>query len=175
MPITLYFHNDEPDNNILKDTTNKTYKECYVSYYLKKEKYLEINPNEVITDFFEHSLKKNYNSLNSTLNYILQSLKSGKKIELYIKGFASPLYDEEYNIYLSSRRINSLINMLILFENKLLMPYINSGDLKIIKLPYGESRAKESISDNPKNVKKSIYSIDAMLERKIEVVDIIEL
>ena len=175
LPITLYFHNDEPDNNTLQDTTNKTYKECYVSYYLKKEKYLEINPNEAITNFFEHSLKKNYNSLNSTLNYILQSLKSGKKIELYVKGFASPLYDEEYNIYLSSRRINSLINMLVLFENRLLNPYIKSGTLKIIKLPYGESKSKESVNDNPKNIKKSIYSLDAMLERKIEVVDIIEL
>ena len=65
--------------------------------------------------------------------------------------------------------------MLVLFENRLLNPYIKSGTLKIIKLPYGESKSKESVNDNPKNIKKSIYSLDAMLERKIEVVDIIEL
>ena len=61
------------------------------------------------------------------------------------------------------------------FENGELNYYIKNGSLKIIKLPFGENKSKNSVSDNPQDEKQSIYSIDAMLERKIEIVEIIEL
>ena len=53
--------------------------------------------------------------------------------------------------------------------------YLQNGDLEIIQLPFGENNSKKSVSDNPKDRKKSVYSIDAMLERKIEIVEIMEL
>ena len=69
--------------------TNLTYKECYISYYLLKEKYIKINSNLEVEEFFELTLKKNYNKLNSTLKYILQNLKDGNNMELHIKGIKS--------------------------------------------------------------------------------------
>ena len=50
--------------------------------------------------------------------------------------------------------------------------FIQQGDLKIIKTSYGESKSSENVSDNPNDKQKSIYSIKAMLERKIEIINI---
>ena len=175
LPIKLYFHNDEPNPKTLRTSTETTYKESYISYYILKNEYLKINPTIEIEDFFDHTLKKNYNKLNSTLEYVLKKLIKGKTVELHIKGFASPLHDKQYNINLSKRRISSLMNLISSFENGQLKNYIATGKLKIIKLPLGETKSKKYVSDNPKDRKKSVYSIGAMLERKIEIVEIIEL
>jgi hypothetical protein len=175
LPIKLYFHNDEPDPRTTKTTTSKTYKDSYVSYYILKEEYLKGNPNIEIENFFELTLKGNYNKLNSTLSYVLQSLKNGGKMELHIKGFASPLHEKQYNINLSKRRISSFINLINTFENGELKSYLEIGNLKIIEFPYGEKQSQKNVSDNPKDRKKSVYSKESMLERKIEIVEIIEL
>jgi len=174
LPIKLYFHNDEPDRNTLKTSTEKTYKESYISYYLLKDKYLKINSNTEIENFFEETLKGNYIKLNSTLNYVLSSLKNGNRMELHIKGFASPLHEKQYNINLSQRRISSFMNLIYSFENGQLESYLESAKLKIIELPFGENQSQKNVSDNPRDRKNSVYSKEAMLERKIEIVEIIE-
>lgn len=175
LPISLYFHNDEPKPKTLATSTEKTYKDCYVSYYKLKNKYLKINTNDEIENFFENILKSNYNKLNSTLDYVLKSLQSGNSMVLHIKGFASPLHEKQYNIYLSQRRISSFMNLIRTFENGQLNYYLENDKLKIIELPFGENKSDKRVSDNPKNRKESVYSKEAMLERKIEIVEIVEL
>ena len=175
LPISLYFHNDEPNPRSVRKYTEKTYKDCYISYYKLKDKYIKINSDQDIETFFERTLKNNYNKLNLILDYIHKSLKRGNNIVLNIKGFASPLYEDQYNINLSNRRISSLMNLIMTFENGKLSDYFDSGSLKIIQLPYGENKSNRLVSDDPANRKKSIYSIGAMLERKIEIVEIVEL
>jgi hypothetical protein len=175
LPIKLYFHNDEPDPRTLKTSTEKTYKEAYVSYYILKDKYMKINPSIEIEKFFEDTLRGNYNKLNATLNYVLKTLRKGNMVELHIKGFASPLHEKQYNINLSKRRISSFINLINSFENGQLQSFLDVGKLKIVELPFGENKSNKHVSDNPKDRKKSVYSKDAMLERKIEIVEIIEL
>jgi len=39
-------------------------------------------------------------------------------------------------------------------------------------LPFGESKVAKKVSDDPRNRSKSIYSLPAILERRIEIVDI---
>ena len=172
LPLTLYFHNDEPDCCTMKTTTEKNYKDTYISYFKMQEEYLRMTNNNVINSFFEDSLKNNFNHLELVLEALYQSLNNGAKIELLIKGFASPLHDSSYNINLSKRRINSLINYLSLYKNRALVSFINSKKLKITELPYGESRASEKVSDNPSKKQQSIFSIEAMLERKIIIVGV---
>ena len=96
-------------------------------------------------------------------------------MELHIKGYASPLYDKDYNINLSKRRISSLINMVNNFKNGALKEYLHNRSIKIVELPFGENRSDKKVSDNPKDRKNSVYSKNAMLERKIEIVEILEL
>ena len=174
LPLSLYFHNDEPNPKSLQTFTDLDYKECYISYYMLKKNYLDVNNSVEIEQFFEQTLKENYNKLNYTLNNLLSSLENGNKIEIHIRGFASPLHDKDYNINLSIRRITSVINMINDYENGSLIKYLENGKLKIIKLPFGENKSDKNVSDSPTDRKNSVYSKEAMLERKIEIVKILE-
>jgi len=171
LPLSLYFHNDEPDPRTMKQTTKKTYKEAYISYFIMKADYEKQNQN--LDNFFETILKKNFKNLNKVLEMLLFDLSNGNNIELQIRGYASPLYDAQYNQNLSQRRISSFMNYLRQFKNGCLKEHIVSKNLTINELPFGESNASNKVSDDANNKKKSIYSIEAMLERKIEIVDVI--
>ena len=96
-----------------------------------------------------------------------------KKIKLQIRGYSSPLYDSKYNQNLSKRRISSFINYLNQYKNNAFKKYFFSKTLEIEELPLGESASSESVSDDANNKQKSIYSLGAMMERKIEIVDVL--
>ena len=170
LPLKLYFHNDEPDCCTMSVTTDKTYKDAYISYFKMEETYNLYSPN--LTVFFEDSLKGNFNKLKRIFSHILADLKLGKKLQLHVKGFSSPLHKREYNINLSKRRIQSFVNYLRLYENMSFSPFLKSGFLEIIELPFGESKATKKVSDNPNDKLNSIYSLDAILERRIEIIDV---
>lgn len=171
LPLDLYFHNDEPDPQTSRETTKKTYKDAYVSYFLVRSAYEQYNVN--LTHFFNDILKENFNNLNNILQLLIIDLANGKKLEIQIKGYASPLHSSAYNKHLSKRRISSVINYLMQFNNGTLKKYIFSGKLTISELAYGEDYASIKVSDNVGQKNKSIYSIEAMLERKVEIVDVI--
>ena len=170
LPLKLYFHNDEPDCCTMNTSTEKTYKEAYISYFKMENEYNKYNSN--LESFFEDSLKGNFNKLSIIFSHILSDLKQGKKIELQIKGYASPLHDKQYNINLSKRRIKSFINYVALHQGGELSSYLENGNFQIIELPFGENNAANSVSDDPNNKQKSIFSLAAMLERKIEIIDV---
>ena len=170
-PLELYFHNDEPDCCTMKTTTNQTYKDSYVSYFKLVDEYK--NQNDSLNNFFETTLKPNYNRLINLLGMLSLELYGGKKIELQIRGFASPLHKFEYNINLSQRRIKSVINYISTYHNTVLSKYLKTGQLSIVELPLGESKVSENTSDNPHDIKNSIYSLEAIKERKIEIVKVI--
>ena len=172
LPLSLYFHNDEPDCGTMKTTTNKTYQEAYISYFQMEEEYSKISKNPIVKKFFLDSLQANFNKLNLILDQILSELTSGKKVEIQIKGYASPLHEKQYNINLSKRRIKSFVNYVELHQGKVFSFYLENGNFQIIELPFGENNAANSVSSNPNDKKNSIYGIDAMLERKIEIIDI---
>ena len=170
LPLKLYFHNDEPDCCTMKTSTEKTYKEAYISYFKMEDEYNRYTPN--LESFFEDSLKGNFNKLSIIFSHILSDLKQGKKIQLQIKGYASPLHEKQYNINLSKRRIKSFINYVKLHQGKMFSPYLENGNFQIIELPFGEKNAANSVSDNPNDKQKSIFSLASMLERKIEIIDV---
>jgi len=169
-PISLYFHNDEPDCCTMEATTQKTYKEAYISYFKLIDEYE--NQNDSLNSFFDQNLHANYNQFLAILDKVKNDLENGSKIELQIRGYASPLHKFEYNINLSKRRIKSVINFISVYQNAVLSKHLKSGDLVVTELPLGESKVSEKTSDDPKDKRNSIYSLDAMLERKIEIVNI---
>jgi hypothetical protein len=170
LPLKLYFHNDEPDCCTMSTTTQKTYKEAYISYFKMEEEYDKYTPD--LETFFEDSLKGNFNKLTLIFAHILADLKQGKKLQLQIKGYASPLHKKQYNSNLSKRRIKSFVNYVEQYEGKVFSPYIESGFFQIIELPFGESKVAKKVSDDPNDRLKSIYSLAAALERKIEIIDV---
>jgi len=171
LPLSLYFHNDEPDQFTMSDTTSKTYKESYISYFMIKSDYEKINKKSNF--FFDNILQKNFNTLNNLLEIILSNLTKGKKVEIQIRGYSSPLHTYTYNQNLSKRRIISLVNYIKQFKNGSFKKHIFSSNIIISELSFGEEKSSKTVSDDAKNKKESIYSIEAMLERKIEIIDVI--
>jgi len=174
LPLNLYFHNDEPDPGTIKKTTKKTYEQTYITYFQKEDLYSEQSENNnSVINFFHDSIKGNYNRLNNVLDQIYTRLIKGHQIALHIKGYASPLYNSDYNINLSSRRISSLINYINEYKSNIFKQYIYDKKLKFVIIPYGESKSSGNTSADPKNKKLSVYSLEAMLERKIQIIDVI--
>ncbi|MBT4345750.1 MAG: hypothetical protein HOD68_06765, partial [Flavobacteriales bacterium] len=171
LPLNLFFHNDEPDSSTSCALTSMTYKEAYISYF--KLKNLYSSKNMEANFFFSNILQANFNSLNRLLDLLFIELNNGKSFELQITGYASPLHNIKYNKNLSRRRISSFINYLTQYKNGNFSKYILTKKLIINEVSFGESNSSNYVSDDVNDKKNSIYSIDAMLERKIQIVDLI--
>jgi len=187
LPVTLYFHNDEPDPRTRDTTTSQNYIDTYYNYIeLIPEYEREYSKGltedrsdlaeEKIDRFFIEEVDKGIGDLELFTSLLSKELEKGSRVEMTVRGFASPLAETDYNVNLTSRRISSLINYLSEYKGGELLPYLrndaeNGGYLRVIKIPFGEYVANEVISDNP-NESNAIYSIGAALERKIEIVSV---
>jgi len=173
-PIKLYFHNDIPNPKSIDTITKIDYGTTYHEYINLINEYLVQNHKksyQEIDSFFKIEIPKGYRDLNLLLDIIKDEINAGWKFKILIKGFASPLATNSYNLKLSKRRINSIINYMKTYENGILRDKL--GKQIIFEfIPYGEEIADKKISDNPKIKNKSIYSINAARERKIELVGI---
>ena len=170
LPLSLYFHNDEPDCCTMEITTKIGYTQSYISYFLLKQEYIQKSHSVDIEDFFINKLQGNFNKLDNVLLKIKSALETDQQIELQIKGFASPLFTSDYNINLSKRRISSLLNYMHEFQNGSITQYLKNEQLVITELSFGESVSNKKVSDNPRNKKLSVYSVEAAMARKIEIV-----
>lgn len=185
LPVTLYFHNDEPNPKTRDTTTNLTYMESYDAYVGLEDKYKKEysaglsgdkseEAKEDIDDFFTQYVEQGVIDLEEFLRLLKIELDKGYAIEITVKGFASPLAQTDYNVNLTKRRIASLINYLYVYENGIFAPYLdhtaeNGGGLSFVQIPFGEYTADGLISDNFNDQKNSVYSRKAALERKIEI------
>jgi outer membrane protein OmpA-like peptidoglycan-associated protein len=182
LPLTLYFDNDHPNPRTRDTFSYLTYSQTYTAYFAKQPEYLrnyyrstkDVSSSEAsnITGFFINTIKGNHDKLVDFTEQLQRYLTSGKSFEIVVEGYASPLAENEYNRRLTSRRISTLINHLYEFRGGVLRPYLISKALSIRILPFGEEKSDKTVSDNPKDPRKSIYSVEAMRERKIEIKDI---
>ncbi len=183
LPLPLYFDNDEPDKRTRNKTTTKTYTNTFDSYMAQKNKYIteasrgldQQTSNEIedkLNDFFENKVKKNQSNLLQFSPILLGKLYKGEKIELIVKGYASRRAKNDYNLILSARRVSSLVNYFKTYENGLFQKYFNNGQLKITEISFGEDLANVAVSDDLNNEKASIYSVDAMMDRRIEIIEV---
>lgn len=185
LPVTLYFHNDEPVPKSLDTTTKLNYMATYDEYIKLIDKYKEEYSKGLeeprmgkaktdIENFFSDYVDKGVSDLDIFTKLLLEELKKGFQIELTIKGFASPLAKTDYNVHLTKRRIASLINYLREYNGGEFRPYLdgtaaNGGRLYFEKIPFGEYTAATGVSDDYYDQKNSIYNRSAALERKIEI------
>jgi hypothetical protein len=187
LPVELYFHNDEPDPRTTAESTDQDYMETYYKYTRLLPDYQREyreglgagagnEAEEAIDRFFIDKIDRGVKNLELFTELLRKGLEEGQRIELTIKGFASPLAKTDYNVKLTSRRIASLINYLREYERGVLLPYLNKtsaaeGSLSINQVPFGEYVASKVVSDNP-NEKNAIYGIAAAQERKIQIVSV---
>jgi tetratricopeptide (TPR) repeat protein len=184
-PVRLFFHNDRPNAASLDTVTKLNYLETYSSYKDLLPRYKRIGSKglnsddslvvvKAIDDFFSTKVDKGVEDLIVFTKLIFDELNKGTKLKLSIRGFASPLAPIDYNVSLTKRRISSFVNYLRQYENGIFVPYLdgkakNGGGISIEFTPFGEYKADQSTSDDPKDEQNSVYSIAAAIERKIEI------
>lgn len=183
LPLALFFENDHPDPRTRKSKTKLDYlstfepyletEETYVDNYLKlfpaKE---EDKARSAMQDFFEREVAFGGERLVQFSNLLLERLEEGGKVEIFVKGYTSPRAQSDYNLQLGKRRVSSLINHFKTFQDGVLKPYLANKQLLISERSFGETTAAKSISDDLTDLQRSIYSIDAARERRVEIVEV---
>ena len=164
LPIELYFDNDIPKAN-----NAANYGELYDSYKTKVSEFTTKSNEspEKVTSFFTQ-IDKNYNRIDDIVRELSSLVDSGYVVTLEFRGYTSPLASEEYNKKLSERRISSIIKLV---DDRL------GDNFKVLAksalaIPFGESMSPKEISDSKKDRAKSVYSIAASKQRKVEIVGI---
>ena len=185
LPVTLYFHNDRPNHDSWATTTNVNYIDSYNKYTDMIEKYRNEyakglrgdkaeEAKEDIESFFVEYVDQGVKDLEHFRDLLLKELDKGAKINITVKGFASPLAKTDYNVNLTKRRIASLINYMREYDGGIFAKYLddkaeNGGKVIFSEVPFGEYTANQETSDNPNDVQNSVYSRAAAKERKIEI------
>lgn len=181
LPIKLFYHNDSPNPRTTSRTTTLTYLDTYIDYQGRKDEYLaaldmanlsrieRAEFEEQMHEFFDKELRTSISHLNAALDIIYSELKAGKNIELEIKGYASPLANSDYNLNLTYRRIDAIINYFESYDGGKLKPFVQNNQLVLNAKPFGESKAADSVSDLFNDKLGSIYSQKAAFERRIEI------
>ena len=187
LPLTLYFHNDVPFSSTHVDTCDVNYKTSVAEYYLLKEKYQQeyskgmkgMNKSQAekdIEEFFETLVMPGMTKLESFTSLLITDLKAGSDVKITVKGYTSPLNSSEYNKHLAQRRIISLSNFFAEYQDGILLKYLNKKDaqggrLVIEEEPIGKEQASKLVSDNPHDLRNSVFSKAAALERRIQILN----
>ncbi len=183
LPLALYFHNDEPNPRSWDTTTSLSYEETFDAYfnllgrYQKQYRSLFVGEKQDtaevrINSFFEKKVKYGKNTMDKALDALLRQLQNEKDIELTIKGFASPLARSDYNLNLTKRRIASFRNYIKKYNEGAFIPFLQDGSLVVVEKAFGESQSATEVSDQLGELARSIYSIAAAKERRIEILSI---
>lgn len=185
VPLTLYFHNDEPDPKTKNITTTKNYETTYKDYKVLLPEYLKEYPKgqsgdekqaslSRVEDFFTDSVDAGMEDLKKFADLTEKVLLKGQTVKITMKGYCSPLASTDYNVNLAKRRISSLRNYFTETKGGWFVKYINNtnaGEGKIIfeDVEIGELVASR-VSDDLKDKRNSVYSPFAAQERKIQII-----
>lgn len=173
LPVTIYFHNDEPNPKTTATKTKLSYDDSYKSYSNVRNEYYNFFPDEKALDqFFRNKVDAGYKNLEKFTAELYKALENGKKINLLLEGYCSPLALNDYNINLAKRRIVNVQNFLLRWNDNALQHYFNQGNLIFSIVPFGEERAPKGISDSTEDVQESIYNPKAALERRVAIIEV---
>lgn len=187
VPLTLYFHNDEPEPKTKVITTKKNYKKTYEDYIALKPRYLTEYPKGLdgdakdyalnrVDNFFEDSVDAGMQDLDRFAVLLGQVLERGEKVKITMKGYCSPLASTDYNVNLAKRRISSLRNYFMEYENGRFVKYVDNPNEKEGRIEFFNEDIGElpvsTVSDDVKDVRNSVYSPYAAAERKIQIIAI---
>jgi hypothetical protein len=187
VPLTLYFHNDEPEPKTKVIVTKKNYKKTYEDYTALKPKYLTEYSKGLegdqqnyamnrVENFFEDSVDAGMQDLDKFALLLDQVLLRGEKVKITMKGYCSPLASTDYNVNLAKRRISSLRNYFMEYGNGKFVKYVDNtndaeGKIEFFNEDIGELPVSK-VSDDVKDVRNSVYSPFAASERKIQIIAI---
>ena len=179
-PVALYFDNDIPKAKEMKIKGTENYVELSNTYFNQKESFIsnftKVLPeaekfvlNEQYDLFFNREVKMGTVSLEYLSKAIAAKLGEGKKLEITLSGFASPLGSAAANKLLSDRRIKTIQNYLLQSNQGKLAESVKNGQLTFVSSAYGEIKSSKQVSDNPMDKRNSVFSLVASVERRVEI------
>ena len=179
-PVALYFDNDIPKAKEMKIKGTENYVELSNTYFNQKESFIsnftKVLPeaekfvlNEQYDLFFNREVKMGTVSLEYLSKAIAAKLGEGKKLEITLSGFASPLGSASSNKLLSDRRIKTIQNYLLQSNQGKLAESVKNGQLTFVSSAYGEIKSPKQVSDNPMDKRNSVFSLVASVERRVEI------
>lgn len=181
IPVSLYFDNDQPDSGTIKETSTKNYTQAYNAYYARKDKFKNIyiarakdkvKAAEEIDMLFENDIKQGFDKYDVFKRQLLLVLQNDQEVNIYLRGFASPVAESDYNTALGRRRIDSVRKEFYDWRGGVLVPYLESKQLIVTERSFGESTSPNDVSDNINAPALSIYSPKASKERRVEIDEI---
>lgn len=183
LPLGLYFDNDEPEPDSKSTATDKIFGNLLRAYMHRKPEFMEkygkglkgeekTESIKRMEDFFEGEIRGGYDRFSIFMDELIKVLNQGQKIDMTIRGYASPRFDSKYNLILGQRRINSVRNDMMTYKNGALAPYLLNKQLIITEISYGEELSAVDVIDNIHDDRGSIYSLKASKERKVEVISV---
>jgi len=185
VPLTLYFHNDEPEPRTELLVTAKSYTETYMAYKALYPKYQQSFTSGYkgeekekalgkIESFFSDSLDAGFDNLEKFSDLLVQVLKNGERVRITLKGYCSPLASTNYNQKLAKRRINSLRNYFEQTREGYFKAFTKAEPGQVPQLEFVEEDIGElpgsKASDDFKDKRNSVYSPFAASERKIQII-----
>ena len=183
LPIRLYFDNDEPDKRSTKTTTDREYRPTYVDFYRRKPEFLENfaqglagtekqAAQDSIDVFFERDVRGGWERLFFFSEDLYKMMERGDYIILTLRGFASPRATAQYNMNLTARRVASVRNHFLKHDGGIYKKFVDNGQIVIKLEPNGENLAPKDISDDIKDLRRSIYDPRASRERRLEIIGV---
>lgn len=183
IPPVLYFDNDQPDPNSIALTTKQAYQTLYIAYLRRKEEYIRqytaglgkeamAGATDSVETFFDRDVRGGWERMFAFSEALYEMLADGSKIELTLRGYTAPRGSSNYNMALSKRRIGSVVNHFLTFDGAILKKFVDNGQLTLIQEPNGESKAPRGISDNEKDLRRSVYSPEAARQNRVEIIEV---
>lgn len=183
IPVALYFDHDAPKQGDSLHLSNMNYTESYDKYYDKRGRYIynyvskfsgsrQDDARREASQFFDREVKSGFEGYENFKNQLLLVLESGQNINIYIRGYASPIALDDYNKALGRRRVDSVRKEFDEWNDGVLLPYIKSGQLLVTERSFGEETSPSDVSDDPRQPFQSIYSPAASRERRVEIDEI---
>ncbi len=182
LPLAIYFDNDMPPRSAQEQA--ESYSVVFGKYMARKEEFLQSFVKNIkgeaekkaalerLEQFFSNEVQGGFNKLEYFADNLDLFLAGGYEVELMVKGFASPLASDEYNLALTRRRIVSVKNYLRTAKGGVYASYILNGQLLISTAPLGETQAAKNINDNGRQREQSIFSPEASRERRAEIIEV---
>lgn len=183
LPISLYFDNDFPNPRSNQPTTTSRFVSLANDYILRKGDYIKNftaplagEAKQIATaqieSFFTDDVQNGRDKLIAFMVQLEQRLSKGEKIELEVRGFASPRSKSDYNKILSERRVNSIKNELSSYNGGFIKKYIDNGALRLKDVTFGDKTSKPNVIGDLKDERNSIYNINAAKERRVEILKV---
>ena len=172
-PVALYFRNDYPNPKSYAKKSNLPYNLLYSDYLNARKGYLDsVSDKNGLSDFFIGKVDRGYKVLLKLYDSVRNELARGNSVQLFARGYASPLNVTQYNVNLTQRRISSVQKFFMEYQQGALKEILDKNkaiSLEIVEVPLGEFAANQSTSDNLQDKAASVYSVAASIERKVEI------